>query len=150
MTYWHLLFTMSVMMLGISAAMAPATDTLMASVPRNRSGMGSAMNDTTRELGGALGVAILGAMISSLYSQHIKSVADQFSGAASEAVSTSLASALAVADRAGIPAAELEHSARVAWMDGLNAAALVAAGIITACLVVALIFLPKRVVGDEE
>ena len=47
---------------GMGLAMAPATDSIMGSLPREKAGVGSAMNDTTREIGGALGVAIIGSL----------------------------------------------------------------------------------------
>ena len=48
---------------GMALTMTPMTTQLMAAVPLNRAGMGSATNDTTRELGGALGVAVLGSLL---------------------------------------------------------------------------------------
>ena len=48
---------------GMGLAMAPATDSIMGSLPREKAGVGSAVNDTTREVGGALGVAILGSIL---------------------------------------------------------------------------------------
>ena len=56
---------------GLAFAMTPATSLMMSAVPRSRSGMGSAMNDTTRELGAALGIAVLGALLSSGYTDKI-------------------------------------------------------------------------------
>ena len=52
-------------------AMAPATDSIMGSLPPEKAGVGSAMNDTTREIGGALGVAILGSITAAVYSSTI-------------------------------------------------------------------------------
>lgn len=144
MTYWHLLFVMWVMMIGISAAMTPGTNILMSAVPRNRSGMGSAMNDTTRELGGALGVAVLGAILSAAYASNIKDVASKLPAAAQEAVEGSLASAVAVADKMGDAAGPLLHAAKEAWMSGLGTASLVAAAIIFVSGVIAFIALPKH------
>ena len=52
---------------GMGFAMAPATDSIMGSLPPEKAGVGSAVNDTTREIGGALGVAILGSITASSY-----------------------------------------------------------------------------------
>ena len=52
---------------GISLTAAPATATIMSAVPSHKAGVGSAVNDTTREVGGALGIAILGSVASALY-----------------------------------------------------------------------------------
>jgi len=144
MTYWHLFFTMILMMLGISAAMTPGTNILMASVPRNRSGMGSAMNDTTRELGGALGVAVLGAILGSVYESEIQETAAAFAGPVKEGLESSLAVALQVADKLGPMAETVTEAAKTAWMDGLASAALVGAGIIFVCSLLAFFGLPKH------
>ncbi len=52
---------------GIGSVMAPATDSIMGSVPKEKAGVGSAMNDTTRQAGGAIGVAVLGSILSSKF-----------------------------------------------------------------------------------
>ncbi len=57
--------------LGMGFAMAPATDSIMGSLPPERAGVGSAVNDTTREIGGALGVAILGTITTASYAAEI-------------------------------------------------------------------------------
>jgi len=144
LTYWHLFGAVFIMMLGISAAMTPGTNILMASVPRNRSGMGSAMNDTTRELGGALGVAVLGAVLTSVYEKNIAETANAFSGAAKDGLESSLAVALQVAGQLGPMADSVAIAAKTAWMDGLSAASLVAAAIIFICSLIAFFGLPKH------
>ena len=55
--------------------MAPATESVMGSLPREKAGVGSAVNDTTRQVGGALGVAIIGSVVASVYSAHIADAA---------------------------------------------------------------------------
>jgi EmrB/QacA subfamily drug resistance transporter len=144
MTYWHLFGTMFFMMMGISAAMTPGTNILMASVPRNRSGMGSAMNDTTRELGSALGVAVLGAVISAAYENNIRDTAQSFTGPVKDALESSLAVALRVAEQLGPVAGSVADAAKTAFMNGISHAALVAAAIIFTAAVIAFIGLPKE------
>ncbi len=56
--------------LGMGNVMAPATDSIMGSLPRAKAGVGSAVNDTTRQVGGAFGVAVLGSILSSQYTSH--------------------------------------------------------------------------------
>ncbi len=60
------------MMIGMSVSMSPLTTLIMSSVPPHRAGVGSAMNDTTRELGGALGVAVLGSLLTTGYGSAIR------------------------------------------------------------------------------
>ncbi len=150
MTYWHLFGTMVIMMLGISAAMTPGTNILMASVPRNRSGMGSAMNDTTRELGGALGVAVLGAILSATYEKEIRETAGAFAEPVRAGLESSLAVALNVAEKLGPAAQEVMNVAKDAFMSGMSQAAIVASVIIFLAAVVAFIGLPKHTAKDDD
>src|SRR5262249_40660111 len=57
--------------LGMWIARAPATESIMGSLPREKAGIGSAMNDTTRQVGGALGVAVLGSITAASYHASI-------------------------------------------------------------------------------
>ena len=149
MTYWHLLGVMVLIMSGISATTTPGTNILMASVPRERSGMGSAANDLTRELGAVLGVAVLGSVISSVYTNNIAETAGKFTGEVSHAIESSLAVALQVLEAAGPQAAALIHDAEVAWMGALSNAALIAAGIMFVAAAIAFVALPKQTEETE-
>ena len=149
MTYWTLFGTMIVLMLGLALAMTPGTNILMASVPRNRSGMGSAMNDTTRELGSALGVAVLGAILSSTYESHITSVASKFPDQIQQALESSLAVALQVTDKLGPMAASVAEAAKEAFMAGITHSAQIGAGIIFAAAVIAFVGLPRHKKNDD-
>ncbi len=150
LAYWQLATTMVVMMLGISLAMTPGTNILMSSVPRNRSGMGSAMNDTTRELGGALGVAVLGAILSATYESQIRDTASRFVGPVKDGLESSLAVALKVAEQLGPMAKEVADKAMDAFMAGISTAAIIAAIIIFTSAVIAYIGLPKHQKGDGD
>jgi len=63
----HYMLAMSVIGTGIGLAMAPATQSIMSSLPPARAGVGSAINDTTRNLGSVLGVAMIGSIVTSAY-----------------------------------------------------------------------------------
>ena len=63
--------------LGMALTMAPATESIMGSLPLAKAGVGSAVNDTTRQVGGALGVAIIGSVLSSTYGSKISEFFDQ-------------------------------------------------------------------------
>src|SRR5919106_3511535 len=65
--YWRLVLNLMVLAAGMGLSMAPSTTGIMASLPLGKAGVGSAVNDTTRELGGALGVAVLGSLMASRY-----------------------------------------------------------------------------------
>ena len=57
---------------GIGLAMTPATDAIMGALPPDQFGVGSAVNDTTREIGGALGIAILGSLFAASYADRLR------------------------------------------------------------------------------
>ena len=71
--YPRLLMGVVVLALGMACVMAPATESIMGSLPPSKAGVGSAMNDTTRQMGGALGVAILGSVLASIYQPNVES-----------------------------------------------------------------------------
>ena len=150
LSYWELFGTMLIMMLGITFAMTPGTTILMASVPRNRSGMGSAMNDTTRELGSALGVAVLGAILSATYEDKIRDTASQFAGPIKDGLESSLAVALKVAEKLGPAADSITKSAMDAFMAGMAHASIVAAVIIFISAIIAFIGLPKHSTKNDD
>jgi EmrB/QacA subfamily drug resistance transporter len=131
--------------LGIGLAMTPATDSIMGSLPLAKASVGSAVNDATRTTGGALGVAILGSVLSSGYRADMDATASQIGGAAGAAAHDSLSGALGVAAQMGGPVgARLTATAQDAFVSGMHAAVLVAAGIALAGALVALVFLPSR------
>lgn len=92
-----------VMSFGMGMTMAPATESVMGSLPPERAGVGSAVNDTTRQVGGALGVAIIGSIVTSVFSSRIGDLAARFGlGAAdTEKAKSSIGGAIAVADGLG-------------------------------------------------
>src|SRR5262249_17814763 len=69
----QLLWRLVLLAVGMGLVMAPATESIMGSLPRAKAGVGSAVNDTTRQVGGALGVAVLGSVMTSAYGSHVAS-----------------------------------------------------------------------------
>jgi hypothetical protein len=122
----------------------------MASVPTRQAGMGAGMNDTTRELGGTLGVAVLGSVLASQYAAHVAPATAGLSTAAAGTAKASLAGALhAAATLPAGPAAQLADAARSAWMGGLSTAMVLGALIILAAAVIARIGLPGTPALEE-
>ncbi|WP_062387333.1 MFS transporter [Demequina iriomotensis] len=142
-SYWDFLIAMSTVTLGMAMVMTPATNMMMSSVPRNRSGMGSAMNDTTRELGASLGVAVLGSMIANAYTSNIAPVAEQLPAEVSGVVQDSLAGAIAVTAEMGDAGAAIAEAARTAFMDANQHSMLISAIIAGVTAVIMLIALPR-------
>lgn len=135
-----------VMAAGMGMTMAPATESVMGSLPRSQAGVGSAINDTTRQVGGALGVAIIGSIVSSVYAQRIDDVAARLGlGAADTAAAeSSLGSAQRVAASLGSSAASLFDGANQAFVDALSVGLRISAVIIVGAAVVAWRYLPAR------
>jgi predicted MFS family arabinose efflux permease len=136
---------------GMAITLTPLTTLIMAAVPTSNAGIGSAMNDTTRELGGALGVAVLGSLLNTRYTSELgRFLVDLPAGSAGTAES-GLAGALAVAG--GLPGAAgetLADAARSAYLDGMSLAVLVAAGIILLSAAAAYALLPTAATTPAE
>jgi EmrB/QacA subfamily drug resistance transporter len=142
--YTDAAIALAVLGAGIGLAMAPATDSIMGSLPLAKASVGSAVNDTTRTAGGALGVAVLGSILASQYRGDMESAVAGLPDSAAVAAQDSLAGALAVADRMGPGGERLAEVARDAFVAGMHSAAFVAAAIALAGAVLAAIALPAR------
>ncbi len=129
--------------LGMAITMTPLTTLIMSSVPLGRAGVGSAMNDTTRELGGALGVAVLGSVVTSQYASGISATLAGLPDQARAVVSSGLSGGLAVGAQIGGPQGEaVAAAAKQAFVDGLGAAALAGAALVVVAALVARFLLP--------
>jgi EmrB/QacA subfamily drug resistance transporter len=134
---------------GVSLTGTPLTTLMMSAVPLGRAGVGSAMNDTSRELGGALGVAVLGSLAATRYAS---AVAPALDGAALpadryDAAAAGLPGALDVAGRlGGAPGQALADAARSAFADGFGLAALVGAALVLATAAATALLLPRPAV----
>jgi EmrB/QacA subfamily drug resistance transporter len=121
---WFVWLALTPLMFGVAMSMSPMTASIMSAVPESRAGAGSAMNDATRELGAALGIAVLGSIAASQYSSHLHDALGKVPGSARAAASSSLAGALHVAERLPTAASDaLTHAARIAFVDGIHLAA---------------------------
>jgi EmrB/QacA subfamily drug resistance transporter len=152
--YGHVAMFLSLAGFGMGLAMAPATEAVMASLPRDKAGVGSAVNDTTRQVGGALGVAILGSILASAYGDRLTE------GAAGqpvpEAARDGLAGALTVAARLPDAAgAALAAAGKEAFVHGMDVTVAAGAGLVAIGALLSWVLLPSRAttetdVGDPE
>lgn len=144
--YDRVLIAMLLMGGGMGLAQAPATESIMGALPREKAGVGSAVNDTTRELGGALGVAVIGSILSSLYDARLVARLDgEVPAPAVDAAKESVGAAYGVAAQVGgAPGQSIVDAAREAFMHGMTRAALVTAAIAGFGALVALRWLPAR------
>jgi len=126
-TYGHYVTAMIILSTGIGLAMAPATDAVMRSLPPALAGVGSAVNDATRNLGSVLGVAVVGSVAASVYASHLGGFGTA-GPAATAAARQSLGAAAAIARQIGGPhGIALFHTAATAFISGADRAVLVAA-----------------------
>ena len=143
--YAPVALAMFVQAAGMALVFAPATESIMGSLPAAKAGVGSAVNDTTREIGGALGVAVLGSVLSSSFAAHMSDAG------APTVARTSLGAALAVArtlpDAAGT---QLAAVARDAFVDSIGLTLVIAAGVAFAGAIMAALLLPSRAAVDAE
>jgi EmrB/QacA subfamily drug resistance transporter len=143
----HVGLVLFVLAAGIALAMTPATDAIMGALPPEQFGVGSAVNDTVREVGGAFGVAILGSLFAAVYGSAMAtaSAAAGLPDAAAAAAGDSLGGAAAVAAQlGGEEGLALLTAAQRAFVDAMSLTSLIGVGFAVAGVLVALIWLPDR------
>jgi EmrB/QacA subfamily drug resistance transporter len=141
---------------GMGLTSAPATEAVMGVVPKAKAGVGSAVNDATRLLGGTLGVAVIGSIFASLYASRLTSalpagLLTTFGRTAHASVGAALTAA-AKLGHAGHPAlaATVHNAASSAFFNGFHAANYVSAGIAAAGAVMALALLPAQPTATDD
>jgi EmrB/QacA subfamily drug resistance transporter len=140
---------------GMGLTSAPATESIMGAVPRAKAGVGSAINDATRILGGTLGVAVIGSIYASLYASRLANDLGSQLGAAAGAAKESVGGAFGAADQLAAGghvglATTLHDAASTAFFHGFEIACLVAAGVAIAGALVALVLLPAHPTTSGE
>jgi len=132
---------------GLAFATGPSTDSIMGSLSDDKAGVGSAVNDTTREIGGTLGVAVVGSVFASVFSPRLSDALAGLSVPADVAqqASESLGAALAVAAVAPPEVAkQLAIAAKDAFVSGLSTGCWVAVAAVVVGAVITALFLPAR------
>lgn len=135
--YSHFFGALIVLSLGMGMTMPPCTALIMSSLPLGKAGVGSAVNDTTRELGGALGVAVLGSVLASVYASHLHHATASLAGPVATAAESSLGAALRLTQVPG-----LAEAAKQAFIDGLGTATYIGAAVAALGAMLAYRFLP--------
>jgi EmrB/QacA subfamily drug resistance transporter len=150
-TYPEIVAQMLLLGTGMGLTSTPATEAILGAVSKDKAGIGSAVNDATRELGGTLGVAVIGSVFTSLYIHHVQ--ANRLPGVPNPAITAArdgIGAAYLAADRltaAGAPsdaAANLLALARAGFFQGLHAGCLVAAGVAASGALFAALVLPNH------
>ena len=138
--------------LGMANVMAPATESIMGSLPRAKAGVGSAVNDTTRQVGGAIGVALLGSLLSSRYLSHVNQglAGTSLPAGLHAKITGNVGPAVEIGKQIGGPAgAHLQAVAKGAFVSGMHLAVIVAAAIILVAAIGEMIWLPARATDPE-
>ncbi|HEX5588527.1 MAG TPA: DHA2 family efflux MFS transporter permease subunit [Acidimicrobiia bacterium] len=148
--YWQALLTIVPLAVGLSLSMSPMTASIMSAVPDRRAGAGSATNDATRELGAALGVAILGSIAASVYRSSLSPTMKTLPASIDERAGSSLAGAAQAAT--GLSSADAQTlivHAKEAFVDSMHVAALVGGVLAIIAVVAAFRFLPRELPEEE-
>jgi EmrB/QacA subfamily drug resistance transporter len=142
--YARLAVAMVLMGAGMGLAGAPATESIMGSLPSGRANIGSAVNDTARELGGALGVAVIGSIMSSLYATELSdTMPDAVAPAAADTARESLGAGTQMAP-------DVANAAREAFVHAMSGASVVVAIVAALGAVIAWRYLPARVASEQS
>jgi DHA2 family multidrug resistance protein-like MFS transporter len=146
LNYWVLLTGMVFSGMGVGMALTVTSDTIIATVPRDRAGAASAISETATELGGALGLAVLGTVLNAAYRSNIEVPASLPATVGAE-VKDSLAGAMV----SGAPA-EVIDAARESFVQGMHAAlgcSIALSFIAAAGALVALRDVPNEIEAEE-
>jgi MFS family permease len=143
--YWIIGVALLGLGIGMAWAMAPATDAVMAALPEEQAGVGSALNDTACQIGGALGVGIYGSIFNSVYSSSVADAVSALPSSVAAAARNSIGAAQFEADRLGGPAGEaLRSAASSAFVDGLGVVYIVTAAVALVGSLVVFRFMPAH------
>lgn len=151
--------SMILMGLGLAIVQGPATESIMSSVSLDEAGAGSAVNDTTREIGGTLGVAVLGSIVASIYTTNVGPRIDAIPDAIMQPYQKAFAreTVVSVIEIVNSPTnpifaaqkADLVYAMKAASLEGFQLASFVTVGAAAACALAVALFLPwRRPEGD--
>jgi Na+/melibiose symporter-like transporter len=128
--YWSVVPGLLVLAAGVGLAMSPSTAAITSSLPEEKQGVASSLNDTVREMGGAVGIALIGSVLNGAYRSNVESATGTLPPELAEAVRGGIGQALAVgAQLDGRGGAALTEAARSAFVDGMTPALLLAAAL---------------------
>ncbi|HEX6419738.1 MAG TPA: MFS transporter [Acidimicrobiales bacterium] len=131
-SYPHILGGLVPLAAGVGLATTPATASIVAALPAGKQGVASAVNDTAREVGGAVGIAVLGSVLNSGYREGIAAHTAQLPAEVAGHARDSLAFVVHAAGRFGAPGEQLLAAARASFVDGLSTTMVVAAVVMAA------------------
>ena len=143
-SYLDVLWPLLVISSGFGLCTAPTTSAIMSAAPNEKQGVASAVNDATREVGGALGIAMAGSILAGSYSHHVAAGLTAFPEPVRGPASDSLAQALTAADRLGPQGHQLAEISKTAFVEANDASYLVMAAIVGIAALVIPLLAPGR------
>ncbi|WP_099037205.1 MFS transporter [Mycobacterium neglectum] len=143
-SYLDLVLPMLVTSAGIGLCVAPTTSAIMNAVPTEKQGVASAVNDTTREVGAAVGIAVAGSVLAAQYGTALSPALVGFPEQIRAGALESLANALAIAEEMGPPGARLADLATSAFIDSMSLSLLVLAIVLALAAAFVAIWAPGR------
>ncbi len=141
--YWSVIPGLLVLSVGIGLCMSPATTVITESLPVTKQGVASALNDTVRELGGAVGIALLGSVVSAGYRSSMSDATGSLAPDVAHRVEEGIGSAFAAAPELGAEAPAVLQSARLALVDGWQISMWFGVGVAALTLVYLLVRGPR-------
>ncbi|TDB72498.1 MFS transporter [Micromonospora sp. KC721] len=144
---WAILVFFFLQGAGMANIMPPATESIMSALPREKAGVGSAVSNTVRQVAGALGVAVLGALLSALYRADIAGAVDALPPSARDAATESVSGAYAAAAQLGPAGPALIAAANASYVSAMHWAAGLASVVAALGILVVLRWMPGRPTG---
>jgi EmrB/QacA subfamily drug resistance transporter len=149
----HVVLVTIVLAAGMANVMAPATESIMGSLPRAKAGVGSAVNDTTRQMGGAIGVALIGSLLASVYRSDVRTGLAGSGAPASlvEQASSSVQSGVAAGrELGGALGQQVVTVSHQSFVSGYHVGVVVAAAIVLVAAVAVFRWLPARAAAADD
>ncbi len=134
---------------GMGGVMPSATEAVMSVVPRERAGSGSALTNTARQVGGALGVAVLGSIVAQVYRGQLSPHLAGLPAAARSTTTGSITATQAVASRLGSAGVSLDRFADVAFVHAMHVTTVASAAITLVGALVVLVWMPGRAAASS-
>jgi MFS transporter, DHA2 family, multidrug resistance protein len=148
---WVLEILLLMQGIGLANVVAPATNSILSVVPQAKAGAGAAVNNTVRQVGGALGVAVIGTVLASTYGSHLGSAVNQLPAQVRATAQESIgATQQILAKSPPTLRASVEPAANDAYITALHDAALVSAAGALLGAIAAAIWLPGKKPDDDE
>jgi MFS transporter, DHA2 family, multidrug resistance protein len=151
-TIWLLEVMLFVQGIGMANVMAPATESIMSTLPREQAGAGSAVNNTLRQVGGALGVAVLGSLLSSTYRAKVTPTLDTMAlpKPARDAAGESIGALYQIIGKGGRPTGPQWQQGQQAFIHAMHWTSAGSALVVFIGMVVALKWLPGKTSGAQQ